>query len=86
MVLEISAGEPLFTYTPPPPEKILSVAVTLLPAITLFEIVALLLIPANYPLWLSVVLKRLGDTLAPLALLSVGPTSLVIVRSRAVNV
>ena len=35
-------------------------------------IVALLLIPVDYPLWFSVVLKRLGDTLAPLALLSVG--------------
>lgn len=35
-------------------------------------IVALLLIPVEYPLWFSVVLKRLGDTLAPLALLSVG--------------
>jgi predicted permease len=35
-------------------------------------IVALLLIPMEYPLWFSAVLKRLGDTLAPLALLSVG--------------
>lgn len=35
-------------------------------------IVALLLIPLEYPLWFSAVLKRLGDTLAPLALLSVG--------------
>lgn len=35
-------------------------------------IIALLLIPLDYPLWFSAVLKRLGDTLAPLALLSVG--------------
>ncbi|HQS59836.1 MAG: transporter [Gallionellales bacterium 35-53-114] len=34
--------------------------------------VALLLLPLEYPEWLSAVLKRLGDTLAPLALLSVG--------------
>jgi predicted permease len=35
-------------------------------------IIALLLIPFEYADWLSVLLKRLGDTLAPLALLSVG--------------
>ncbi len=35
-------------------------------------IVALCLMPVSYPDWLSVVLKRMGDTLAPLALLSVG--------------
>jgi predicted permease len=34
--------------------------------------VALLLIPVSYPEWLVVVLERLGDTLAPLALFSVG--------------
>ncbi|MFA6016175.1 MAG: AEC family transporter [Gallionellaceae bacterium] len=34
--------------------------------------IALLLIPAEYPAWFSVVLQRLGDTLAPLALVSVG--------------
>lgn len=33
---------------------------------------ALLLIPIDYPDWLVAVLKRIGDTLAPLALLSVG--------------
>jgi predicted permease len=33
---------------------------------------ALLLIPVDYPSWLIEVLKRLGDTLAPLALVSVG--------------
>jgi hypothetical protein len=33
---------------------------------------ALLFIPMEYPEWLTVVLKRLSDTLAPLALLSVG--------------
>jgi predicted permease len=35
-------------------------------------IIALLLIPVEYAGWFSVLLKRLGDTLAPLALLSVG--------------
>jgi predicted permease len=35
-------------------------------------VTALLLIPADYPDWLTVVLKRMGDTLAPLALLAVG--------------
>ncbi|NOT20246.1 MAG: AEC family transporter [Sideroxydans sp.] len=34
--------------------------------------IALLLIPIEYADWFSVLLKRLGDTLAPLALLSVG--------------
>ena len=34
--------------------------------------IAFALLPIEYPLWLSAVLKRLGDTLAPLALLSVG--------------
>jgi malate permease and related proteins len=35
-------------------------------------VLALLLIPQEYPAWLSIVLKRMGDTLAPLALLAVG--------------
>ena len=35
-------------------------------------IIALCLIPMNYPDWLTIILKRMGDTLAPLALLSVG--------------
>lgn len=34
--------------------------------------VALLLIPVSYPAWFTALLARLGDTLAPLALLSVG--------------
>lgn len=34
--------------------------------------IALLLIPIEYAEWFSILLKRLGDTLAPLALLSVG--------------
>ena len=34
--------------------------------------IALLLIPVEYAAWFTVLLKRLGDTLAPLALLSVG--------------
>src|SRR6202171_4977636 len=40
------------------------------PFIALFG--ALLLLPVDYPAWLIVVLRRLGDTLAPLALVSVG--------------
>jgi len=35
-------------------------------------VVATLLIPVDYPSWSSTVLQRLGDTLAPLALVSVG--------------
>jgi predicted permease len=35
-------------------------------------VIALLLIQTEYPEWFSVVLKRMSDTLAPLALLSVG--------------
>ena len=35
-------------------------------------IIALILIPVEYAAWFTVLLKRLGDTLAPLALLSVG--------------
>lgn len=35
-------------------------------------VIALLLIPMEYPAWFAVVLKRMSDTLAPLALLSVG--------------
>jgi predicted permease len=34
--------------------------------------IALLLIPVEYAEWFTVLLKRLGDTLAPMALLSVG--------------
>lgn len=33
---------------------------------------ALLLLPVEYPSWLPLVLKRMGDTLAPLALVAVG--------------
>jgi predicted permease len=35
-------------------------------------VVSVALTPVDYPPWLSAVLKRLGDTLAPLALVSVG--------------
>jgi len=35
-------------------------------------LLAVALIPVEYPLWATTVLKRLGDTLAPLALVSVG--------------
>jgi predicted permease len=34
--------------------------------------VALLLMPVEYPIWFAGLLRRLGDTLAPLALVSVG--------------
>lgn len=39
---------------------------------TIAFVIALILIPMEYPAWLSIVLKRMSDTLAPLALLSVG--------------
>lgn len=35
-------------------------------------VIALLSIPMEYPAWLTSVLKRMGDTMAPLALLSIG--------------
>lgn len=35
-------------------------------------VIALALLPVEYPAWLNEVLKRIGDTLAPMALLSVG--------------
>jgi predicted permease len=35
-------------------------------------VIALLLIPLEYPAWFTIVIKRMGDTLAPLALLAVG--------------
>ena len=35
-------------------------------------VIAVLLMPVEYPAWFSAVLRRLGDTLAPLALFSVG--------------
>ena len=35
-------------------------------------VVALLLMPMQYPEWFTILLKRLGDTMAPLALLSIG--------------
>jgi malate permease and related proteins len=44
--------------------------VTFPPLIAL--VVALLLLPVEYPQWFTDVLRRLGDTLVPLALVSVG--------------
>jgi malate permease and related proteins len=35
-------------------------------------VLALLLIPVEYPAWITMVLKRMSDTMAPLALLAVG--------------
>jgi hypothetical protein len=50
--------------------EILKRICTFPPFIALF--VSLLLLPVDYPEWLVGVLRRLGDTLAPLALVSVG--------------
>ena len=50
--------------------EILKQICTFPPFIALF--VSLLLMPIDYPDWLTGVLRRLGDTLAPLALVSVG--------------
>jgi predicted permease len=50
--------------------EILKRICTFPPFIALF--VSLLLLPVEYPEWLVGVLRRLGDTLAPLALVSVG--------------
>jgi malate permease and related proteins len=44
-----------------------------LPQLRTYALVAsLLLLPLDYPDWLTALLRRLGDTLAPLALVSVG--------------
>jgi hypothetical protein len=64
----ITAG--LFSSGAPDARAILKKIVLFPPFIAL--IVALVLIPVDYPAWTSAVLKRLGDTLAPLALVSVG--------------
>lgn len=60
----------LYSSGRPAPGEILRRIVQFPPFIAL--IVSVLLIPVSYPEWLTVVLRRLGDTLAPLALLSVG--------------
>ncbi|MDD4928483.1 MAG: AEC family transporter [Gallionella sp.] len=54
----------------PTPGEIFKRIIAFPPFIAL--IAAILLIPVEYADWFSVLLKRLGDTLAPLALLSVG--------------
>lgn len=64
----ITAG--LYSTGAPDARAILRKIVLFPPFIAL--IVALVLIPVDYPLWATAVLKRLGDTLAPLALVSVG--------------
>lgn len=64
----ITAG--LFSSGAPDARAILKKIVLFPPFIAL--IVALVLIPVDYPAWTTAVLKRLGDTLAPLALVSVG--------------
>ncbi len=60
----------LYSSGAPSPQLILRRIVLFPPFIAM--IVALTLIPVAYPEWLTLLLKRLGDTLAPLALLSVG--------------
>ena len=64
----ITAG--LYSTGAPDARAILRKIVLFPPFIAL--IVALVLIPVDYPVWAVAVLKRLGDTLAPLALVSVG--------------
>jgi predicted permease len=60
----------LFSSETPSGAGILKRVCTFPPFIALF--VSLLLWPVDYPDWLIAVLRRLGDTLAPLALVSVG--------------
>ena len=52
------------------PRDILRRIITFPPFISL--LIALALMPVSYPDWFLVILKRLGDTLVPLALFSVG--------------
>ncbi|MBO8091956.1 MAG: AEC family transporter [Prosthecochloris sp.] len=54
----------------PTAKEIILRIVTFPPFIAL--VVAIILIPFEYPTWLTALLTRLGDTLAPLALFSVG--------------
>jgi predicted permease len=68
-VLGISAAT-LYSSGQPSIKVIAKRVLTFPPFIALC--VALLLMPATYPQWLVDVLKRLGDTLAPMALVSVG--------------
>jgi predicted permease len=60
----------LFSSETPSGAGILKRICTFPPFIALFA--SLLLLPVDYPDWLIAVLRRLGDTLAPLALVSVG--------------
>ena len=60
----------LFSSETPSGAGILKRVCTFPPFIALFA--SLLLMPIDYPDWLIAVLRRLGDTLAPLALVSVG--------------
>ncbi|HUW49777.1 MAG TPA: AEC family transporter [Sulfuricella sp.] len=64
----VTAG--LYSSGAPDARAILRKIVLFPPFIAL--VAALLLIPFDYPAWAMGVLKRLGDTLAPLALVSVG--------------
>lgn len=61
----------LYADGPPPrPRDVVLRVVTFPPFIA--TIAALLLMPVPYPEWLEVLLKRLADTVAPIALISVG--------------
>jgi len=64
----VTAG--IYSNGKPPAGLILQKILTFPPFLSM--VAAVLLIPFDYPQWLSLLLGRLGDTLAPLALLSVG--------------
>jgi len=59
-----------YSHTPPTALQLLKRIAIFPPFLAL--LVALILLPVDYADWFSQLLKRLGDTLAPLALLSVG--------------
>jgi predicted permease len=60
----------IYSSDRPNAKKIIRRIITFPPFIALCT--ALIVISMEYPIWLNEVLKRLGDTLAPLALVSVG--------------
>jgi predicted permease len=61
----------LFSAGPPPDLKEIALRIVKFPPF-IATIAALLLMPVPYPGWLEVLLIRLADTVAPLALVSVG--------------
>lgn len=64
----VTAG--IYSSGKPPARVILQRILTFPPFLSM--VAAVLLMPFDYPEWFSLLLGRLGDTLAPLALLSVG--------------